>query len=126
VELTLSNGLHVFHKGSGLSGSIPSDPKTGGSMLSITGINRFYYFCGFTDMHCKHFCVLPVIRELLRREPLDGDIYIVMSKDHRIVRLFAYGHRSYSLNRCDDMSETGAGGTDKRVIPLQSDVGKIR
>ncbi len=60
-------------------------------MLSVTGINRFYYLRGFTDMRCKHSRVLSVIREQLHREPSDGDIYIVMSKDRRIVRLFAYG-----------------------------------
>ena len=82
---------------SGLSGSVPSDPKAGGPMLSVTGINRFYYLRGFTDMRCKHSRVLSVIREQLHREPSDGDIYIVMSKDRRIVRLFAYDNRSYSL-----------------------------
>ena len=59
-------------------------------MLSVTGMNRFYYLRGFTDMRCKHSRVLSVIREQLHREPSDGDIYIVMSKDRRIVRLFAY------------------------------------
>nr|WP_270547718.1 IS66 family insertion sequence element accessory protein TnpB [Bacteroides uniformis] len=52
---------------------------------------------GFTDMRCKHSRVLSVIHEQLHREPSDGDIYIVMSKDRRIVRLFAYDYRSYSL-----------------------------
>ena len=33
---------------SGLSGSVPSDPKAGGPMLSVTGMNRFYYLRGFT------------------------------------------------------------------------------
>lgn len=81
----------------GTSGSVPSDPKAGGPMLSVTGMNRFYYLRGFTDMRCKHSRVLSVIREQLHREPSDGDIYIVMSKDRRIVRLFAYDNRSYSL-----------------------------
>lgn len=36
-------------------------------------------------------------RTVLPRMQADGDIYIVMSKDWRIVRLFAYDHRSYSL-----------------------------
>lgn len=97
VELTLSNGLHIPPERSGLSGSVPSDPKAGGPMLSVTGMNRFYYLRGFTDMRCKHSRVLSVIREQLHREPSDGDIYIVMSKDRRIVRLFAYDNRSYSL-----------------------------
>lgn len=59
-------------------------------MLSVTGITRFYYLRGFTDMRCKRSRVLSVIREQLHREPSDGDIYTVMSKDCRIVRLFAY------------------------------------
>ena len=66
-------------------------------MLSVSGINRFYYLRGFTDMRCKHSRVLSVIREQLHREPSDGDIYIVISKDRRIVCLFAYDNRSYSL-----------------------------
>ena len=66
-------------------------------MLSVTGINRFYYIPGFTDMRCKHSRVLSIIREQLRREPDDGDVFIVMSKDRRIVRMFTYDHRSYSL-----------------------------
>ena len=41
--------------------------------------------------------MLSVIREQLHREPSASDIYIVMSKDRRIVRLFTYDNRSYSL-----------------------------
>ena len=66
-------------------------------MLSVTGLNRFYYIPGFTDMRCKHSRVLSIIREQLRREPEDGDVFIVMSSDRRIVRLFTYDNRSYSL-----------------------------
>lgn len=66
-------------------------------MLSVTGINRFYYLRDFTDMRCKHSRVLSVIREQLHRGPDKGDVFIVMSRDRRIVRLFAYDNRSYSL-----------------------------
>lgn len=66
-------------------------------MLSITGLNHFYYLCNFTDMHCKHSRILSVIREQLHRESNKGDVYIVMSKSRRIVRMFAYDNRSYSL-----------------------------
>ena len=66
-------------------------------MLSVTGINRFYYIPGFTDMRCKHSRILSIIREQLRREPDEGDVFIVMSKDRRIVRMFTYDNRSYSL-----------------------------
>ena len=66
-------------------------------MLSVTGINRFFYLRDFTDMRCKHSRVLSIIREQLHREPSDGDVFIVMSRDRRIVRLFTYDNRSYSL-----------------------------
>ena len=71
--------------------------EVGGSMLSITGLNHFYYVRDFTDMRCKHSRVLSIIRERLHREPADGDVYIVMSRDRRIVRMFTYDNRSYSL-----------------------------
>ena len=76
-------------------------------MLNVTGLNRFYYLRDFTDMRCKHSRVLSIIRlclqrmsvkrEQLHREPDDGDVFIVMSRDRRIVRLFTYDNRSYSL-----------------------------
>ena len=65
-------------------------------MLSVTGLNHFYYLCNFTDMRCKR-SRMSVIREQLHREPNTGDVYIVMSKKHRIVRMFAYDNRFYSL-----------------------------
>ena len=49
-------------------------------MLSVTGLNHFYYVRDFTDMRCKHSRVLSIIREQLHREPNDGDVFIVMSK----------------------------------------------
>lgn len=73
------------------------DRETGGPMLSVTGLNHFYYLRDFSDMRCKHSRVLSIIREQLHREPNDGDVFIVMSRDRRIVRLFAYDNRSYSL-----------------------------
>ena len=66
-------------------------------MLSVTGLNRFYYLRDFTDMRCKHSRVLSIIREQLQREPNDGDVFIIMSRNRRIVRMFTYDNRSYSL-----------------------------
>lgn len=73
------------------SDSVPSSPSV------ENPVKKDIHLRGFTDMRCKHSRVLSVIREQLHREPSDGDIYIVMSKDRRIVRLFAYDNRSYSL-----------------------------
>ena len=80
-----------------LSGVEATGREIGGPMLSVTGINHFYYLRDFTDMRCKHSRVLSIIREQLHREPNEGDVFIVMSRNRRIVRMFAYGKRSYSL-----------------------------
>ena len=47
-------------------------------------------------MRCKHSRVLSIIRERLHREPSDGDVF-VMSRNRRIVRMFSFDNRSYSL-----------------------------
>lgn len=54
-------------------------------MLSVSGLKHFYYVRDFTDMRCKHGRVLSIIRERLHREPSDGDVFIVLSRDRRIV-----------------------------------------
>lgn len=48
-------------------------------------------------MRCKYDRVLSIIHQRLNREPEAGDVFIVMSKDYRLVRLFSYDSRSYSL-----------------------------
>lgn len=66
-------------------------------MLSVTGLNHFYYIRYFMDMRCKHSRVLSIIRERLHREPSDGDVSIVMFRNCTIVRMFSFDNRSYSL-----------------------------
>ncbi len=66
-------------------------------MLNISGLNNFYYLRDFHDMRCKYERVLSVIHQQLNREPEDGDVFVVMSKDQRKVRLFNYDRRSYTL-----------------------------
>lgn len=57
-------------------------------MLNITGMSRFYYLRNFHDMRCKYERVLSVIHRQLNREPEEDEVFIVMSKDRRKVRLF--------------------------------------
>ena len=74
-----------------------SDRETGGIMLNVTGMNRFYYLRNFHDMRCKYDRVLSIIHQQLNREPQEDEVFIVMSKDRRKVRLFSYDRRSFSL-----------------------------
>ena len=66
-------------------------------MLSVTGLNHFYYVRDFTDMRCKHSRVLSVTPEQLHHEPYKRDVIIDMSRNRRIVRMFSFDNRSYSL-----------------------------
>ena len=54
-------------------------------MLNIIGLNRFFLVRDFHDMRCKYDKVLSIIHQQLNREPKDGDVFIVMSKDLRLV-----------------------------------------
>lgn len=66
-------------------------------MLNISGLNRFYYLRNFHDTRCKYDRVLSIIHEQIRREPEKDEIFIIMSKDRRKVRLFNFDRRSSSL-----------------------------
>ena len=63
-----------------------SDRETGGIMLNVTGMNRFYYLCNFHDMRCKYERVLPIIHQQLNRKPQEDEVFIGMSK----LYLFSY------------------------------------
>ena len=69
-------------------------------MLSVTGLNHFYYVRDFTDMRCKHSRVLSIIRERLHREPNDGDVFIVMSRSYSLFeKKFAAGYQFMKVER---------------------------
>lgn len=57
-----------------------SDRETGGTMLNVTGMNKFYYLRNFHDMRCKYERVLSIIHQQLNREPQEDEVFIVMSK----------------------------------------------
>lgn len=66
-------------------------------MLSVSGEGKFYYLRNFHDLRCKYARVLSVIRQQMNREPQAGEVYIMMSKDRRTVRLYSYDRRSCRL-----------------------------
>lgn len=81
-----------------LSGSQTPGLKSGGAMLSVSGINRFYFLRDFHDMRCKYDRVRSIIRQQFNREPQEDDVFIMMSRNRRLVRLFHYDRRSCSLH----------------------------
>ena len=66
-------------------------------MLNITGLNRFFFVRDFHYMRCKYDKVLSIIHQQLDCEPEDGDVFIVMSKDLRLVRLWS--NEPYELDQ---------------------------
>lgn len=57
-----------------------SDKETGGTMLNVTGMNRFYYLRNFHNMRCKYERVLSIIHQQLNRELQEDEFFIVISK----------------------------------------------
>ena len=95
VEIRISNGLHLFQKNLSYPDLVRMVEKLEGYAECYRS-ESFYYVRDFTDMRlCSR--VLSIIRERLHREPRDGDVFIVMSRNRRIVRMFSFDNRSYSL-----------------------------
>ena len=57
-------------------------------MLSINGLHNFYYLPELHDMRCGRY----------HRDPLNGDVYMFMSKDQRKVRMIHYERNAYYLH----------------------------
>ena len=81
-----------------LSGAENTGRETGGLMLSINGLHNFYYLPELHDMRCKAQRICEIIRGRYHRVPLNGDVYIFMSKDQRKVRIIHYEHNAYYLH----------------------------
>ncbi len=66
-------------------------------MLNISGLQRFYYIRNFHDTRCKYDRILSIVHEQFRREPQKDEIFIIMSKDRRKVRMFNFDRHSATL-----------------------------
>ena len=67
-------------------------------MLSINGLHSFYYLPELHDMRCKAQRICEIIRGRYHRDPLNGDVYMFMSKDQRKVRMIHYERNAYYLH----------------------------
>ena len=64
-------------------------------MLSINGLHNFYYLPHLHDMRCKAPRIFEIIRAKYHRDPLNGDVYIFMSKDQRKVKMVHYENHAF-------------------------------
>ena len=67
-------------------------------MLRLSGLDNFYYLPMLHDMRYKGPRLSEIIRNIYHRDPLNGDIYIYMSRYRRTIRLFQYKHHVYDLH----------------------------
>ena len=67
-------------------------------MLSITGLHNFYYLPGLHDMRCKAPRIFEIIRSKYHRDPLNGDVYMFMSKDQRKVKMVHYENNAFYVH----------------------------
>lgn len=67
-------------------------------MLSITGLHNFYYLPGLHDMRCKAPRIFEIIRAQYHRDPMNGDVYMFMSKDQTKVKMIHYENHAFYVH----------------------------
>ena len=55
--------------------------ETGGPMLTISGLKRFYYIPGVTDMRCGYSRLLQIVKQMTHHDPYNGDVFVFMSTE---------------------------------------------
>lgn len=81
-----------------LSRAENTSSETGRLKLSINGLHNFYYLPELHDMRCKAQRICEIISGRYHRDPLNGDVYMFMSKVHRKVRMIHYERNAYYLH----------------------------
>ena len=74
-------------------------------MLTISGLKRFYYIPGMTDMRCGYNRLLQIVKQMTHHDPYNGDVFVFMSKDRRKVKMVHFENHAYSfmlLEYCDE------------------------
>jgi hypothetical protein len=66
-------------------------------MLTLSGLNRFYFIPSMRDMRCKYPRLIQIIKQSLQRNPLEGEVFIFMSKNQRKVKLISFETHAYNL-----------------------------
>ena len=45
-------------------------------MLTISGLKRFYYIPGMTDMRCGYNRLLQIVKQTTHHDPYNGDVFV--------------------------------------------------
>ena len=78
-----------------------SDRETGGTMLNVTGMNRFYYLRNFHDMRCKYERVLSIIHQQLMNLNESSRRLLKQNEEQQKKqdRKNLYGYKSQKISR---------------------------
>ena len=79
IDIRMTNGIRIQQRNLTYRNLKSLIEKLEGTMLNVTGMNRFYYLRNFHDMRCKYERVLSIIHQQLNREPQEDEVFIVMS-----------------------------------------------
>ena len=77
-----------------LSGAENTGRETGGLMLSINGLHNFYYLAELHNMRYRAQRICEIICGRYHRDPLNGDVYMYMSKDQCKLCMIYYEHNA--------------------------------
>lgn len=66
-------------------------------MFGISGLMKFYFMPGVTDMRLGYYRLTEIVRTQYGRNPKNGDCYFFISKDQRRIRIFRYECEAYYL-----------------------------
>ena len=53
IDIRITGGMHIQQRNLSYENLKNQSKEAGGTMLNITGMNRFYYLRNFHDMRCK-------------------------------------------------------------------------
>ena len=67
-------------------------------MLTISGLKRFYYIPGMTDMRCGYNRLLQIVKQTTHHDPYNGDVFVFMSKDRRKVKMVHFENHAYYIH----------------------------
>lgn len=73
-------------------------------MLSLTGAFRYYFCPENVTLRYRHNGLGSFINRELHRDPLNGDVYLFLSKDQKTLRVFYFFHRKLILTEAKCVS----------------------
>lgn len=66
-------------------------------MLSLGSQYRFYLYRSSTDMRKSFDALSGLVRNELKRNPLDGDVYVFLNRQRNLVKLLQWDRTGYAI-----------------------------